>query len=70
MNGKHWQDWEAMLEADPAIRAAWDGYIAQLDRDAGLIVEGVRPTGQAMTEAARRVIERAIAPISSNDNDD
>lgn len=59
MSGKDRLAWEAMLEADLELRAVWDGYLAQLDRDASLIERGVQPTGQATSKAARRVLDVA-----------
>lgn len=47
--------WNENLEADPAFRAAWDAFKAQLARDSGLIHQGVQPTGEALREAARAV---------------
>ena len=51
--------WADQLDADPAFRAAWDAFKAQLARDSGLIHQGVQPTGQALREAARAVYAAA-----------
>lgn len=68
MSGKDRRDWEAMLRADPALQAAWNGYLAQLERDAALVVQGVQPTGHATADAARQVIAQAGKPVGVNDN--
>jgi len=47
--------WAEDLDADPAFRAAWDAFKAQLAHDSGLIHQGVQPTGQALREAVRAV---------------
>ena len=42
------QAWAAMLDADPKLRAAWNRFTEQLARDAAVIAQGARPTGQAI----------------------
>ena len=59
-------EWAAMLDADPKLRAAWKGFTAQLARDATVIAQGVRPTGQAIATAAGEVYE--AAGVNRQDN--
>lgn len=47
--------WAEELDADPAFRAAWDAFKAQLAGHSGMIRQGVQPTGQALQQAARAV---------------
>lgn len=47
--------WADELDADPAFRAAWEAFKAELARDSGLIQQGVQPTGLTLREAARAV---------------
>lgn len=47
--------WAEELDADPAFRAAWDAFKAQLAGDSGMIQQSVQPTGQALRQAARAV---------------
>ena len=35
MSRKDREDWQALLDADPALRAAWDGFRGTLDRVTG-----------------------------------
>ena len=63
------QEWEAVLDADPNLRAVWDDFTAQLDEDAALIGQGVRPTDQALHKAARRVMDVADVDPKSPAND-
>lgn len=55
MSQKERQKWQAMLDADPKLRAAWDAFNGQLAKDAAIIGQGVQPTGQALGRAAREV---------------
>ncbi|MDX7951811.1 hypothetical protein P7D22_11585 [Lichenihabitans sp. Uapishka_5] len=68
MSWKDQKAWEAMLDADPKLKAAWDSYLGQLEQDAAMIAQGVRPTGQAMTKAARQVLDQAMGQNAANDD--
>lgn len=69
MTGDDPKEWETVLAADPNLRAAWDDFTAQLDEDAALIGQGIRPTGQALHKAARRVMDAADADPKGPAND-
>lgn len=55
MSRQEREAWQDDLDADPAFRAAWDAFKAQLASDSGMIRQGVQPTGQALRNAARAV---------------
>jgi hypothetical protein len=63
--------WADDLDADPAFRAAWDAFKAQLARDSLSIQQGVQPTGQGLREAARAVyVAAGLDPDQADAFDD
>lgn len=53
------EKWEAWLAADPALRAAWDGFRGTLAHVAGLLTGDSEPDLDELRQAAKRVHDEA-----------
>lgn len=55
------EQWEALLEADPALRAAWEDFRAQLARSGKQIMNGADPDIEAICRAMNEIFAQAGA---------
>ncbi len=46
---------QALIDGNPGMKAAYDRFLDQLARDSGFIRMGATPTGRAISQAARGV---------------
>ena len=46
---------QALIDGNPGMKAAYDRFLDQLARDSGFIRMGAAPTGRAIGQAARGV---------------